>query len=101
MLFLFKSSGYLPHLEHNLYEGVDLFDLLNNNNDVFWEAHCKIQGRALNFFEPEFCKLFSSMTSFDPRERATIEEIKASDWYNGPIYNKEELANLMAEHFEA
>jgi len=36
----------------------------------------------------------------NPSKRATIPEIKKSEWYNGPVYNNAELRELMNDCFE-
>lgn len=38
------------------------------------------------------------MTQVDVNERATIEEIKNSKWYNGPIYSQEKLKSYMSKY---
>jgi hypothetical protein len=43
----------------------------------------------------EFKQLFLSMTKADPVERATLEEIRHSEWYNGPILAKDQLKDQM------
>jgi serine/threonine protein kinase len=100
VLFLFLSGGVLPHVEHKLFEGLDLLDLLENHNEIFWEKHCEKQKRPSSFFNPEFRSLFNSMTKANPKERATLAEIKNSEWYNGPIYNEEDVIGLMTENFD-
>lgn len=37
----------------------------------------------------DFKQLFESMTHINPLKRPTIEEIKQSEWYNGPIVKKQ------------
>ena len=95
VLFLFKSGGYLPHLEQEMYEDFDLLDLLNNNNNAFWQKHCKIQTKPESFFDEDFQSLFNSMTKADPKERSTLGDVKNSRWFNGPVYTSEELVDIM------
>lgn len=99
ILFLFKSGGILPHSENQKYKGVDLFDLMVNNNRLFWEKHCEIQGKNFNFFDADFRDLFDAMVSFDPAARPSISKIKESKWYNKPVYTKEEVSLTMSQHF--
>jgi serine/threonine protein kinase len=101
MLFLFKSGGFLPHLEHDQFQGIDLLDLLNTNNALFWQKHCEAQGRSSCFFDTDFKDLFNSMTEVNPSKRATLAEIKSSKWYNGAIYSEKELIAIMAKNFHA
>jgi len=95
ILFVMKCGGVLPHLEDQLYKGVNLCDLLHNKPEEFWERHCKIQKRSCSFFTKEFQSLLISMTRPDPVERATITDVKNSEWYQGPIYSKEELVSFV------
>jgi len=37
------------------------------------------------------------MVKADPNERATIEEIKNSKWYQGPVYSDEECKRKLKE----
>lgn len=46
-------------------------------------------------FEQDFKELFFGMMRRNPERRMTIEEIKGSKWYNGPVYTGEELEKLM------
>ena len=39
------------------------------------------------------------MTKFDPKDRATIKEIKESKWYNKPVYSSEELKKKISAIF--
>jgi serine/threonine protein kinase len=100
VLFLFLTGGILPHVEHKLFEGLDLLDLLNNHNEIFWEKHCEKQRRPSSFFSPEFRSLFNAMTKANPKERATLAEIRASEWFRGPIYTEEEVIGIMTEKFD-
>ena len=95
VLFLFKCDGCLPHLEHEMFEGSDLLDLLDKNNKAFWQKHCEIQTRPDSFFDESFQSLFNSMTKTDPKERSTLSDVKNSEWFNKPIYTNEELTDIM------
>lgn len=84
----------MPYDEDSIIEGEDLWSLMLDNDPKFWEHHKKLQ----NFpKEPskEFKRLFFAMTKDNPKERISIEEIKESKWYNGPIYDKSELDRVM------
>jgi serine/threonine protein kinase len=45
----------------------------------FWEIHSDID------LSEEFIDFFTRMASFDPKDRMTISQIKAHEWYNGPV----------------
>jgi len=98
VLFVFRSRGFLPHTENQLYKGYDLYGLMRNDNEKFWEVHSEIQKKS-DFYSPEFRELFSIMTKTKPNERASIECIKSSAWYNGPIYSQDEIKEIMRKKF--
>jgi len=95
LLFVFKSRGVLPHTENQSYKGIDLYGLMRNDNDKFWEVHAEIQKKPSEFFSKEFRELFNSMTKTKAHERASIQDIKNSAWFNGPTYTKQELKEVM------
>jgi len=97
VLFLFKTGGVLPHSENKLFRGMNLFQMMHNNNDLFWAKHCEVQNRPAEFFDQDFKDLFNSMVMFNPNDRASIEQIKKSNWYNGPTYNAQELCFVMSQ----
>jgi serine/threonine protein kinase len=99
MLFLFKTMGNLPYLEVQPSKGVDMAELKIKDPNQFWEKHCQLSGRDPSYFSESFKDLFLSMTKFNPEERPTIPDIKASVWYNGTIYSRKELAEYMRHQF--
>lgn len=99
ILFLFKSGGILPHSETQKYKCWDLFDLMINNTNLFWEKHCEIQKKDASFFDEDFKMLFNAMVRLNPEERPTIEQIKSSKWFNGPTYTQQEVCNMMKKVF--
>lgn len=100
ILFLFKCGGILPQVEDKTYQDINLLALFNEDNAMFWQKHIEIQRKPSTFFDESFKSLFNSMMKTDPKERATIQEIKASEWFNGPIYSDSELSEIMASQFE-
>lgn len=99
ILFLFKTGGILPHLEEGLVYGVNLLKLLENDSQAFWDAHCKFQRKPCDFFDSDFKNLFQSMTALNPNKRATVQQIKASNWYNGPIYSDQEVCQILNQYY--
>ncbi|RYZ77970.1 MAG: hypothetical protein EOP04_30575, partial [Proteobacteria bacterium] len=95
ILFLFKSGGVLPHSENKIFRGMNLFDMMNRDNRNFWQKHAEIQNKQVEYFDEDFKALFNSMTRFHPSERISLEEIKKSNWYNGPVFTDQELAFVM------
>jgi len=95
ILFLFKSGGVLPHSENKIFRGMNLFDIMNRDNRNFWQKHAEIQNKTVEYFDEDFKALFNSMTRFNPSERISLEEIKKSNWYNGPVFTDQELVFVM------
>jgi Serine/threonine protein kinase len=96
ILFLMKSGGHFPFASTN--GNIDMFSLLHNDPETFWNLHESEKGTAANYYDKEFRTLFTQMTRDNPSDRATIGEIILSDWYNKEIYEPEELRQLMQEH---
>lgn len=99
LLFTFKAEGTIAQNEDQEIYGRRLIDLMFNNPDKFWKFHIALQKRATDFFNDDFKHLFLGMTRFDPEQRFTIEEIKSSNWYNGPVYSQEEVIALLSKYY--
>jgi len=95
VLFVLKTAGQMPHTEDALYKGHDLWDLMQEKEETFWEIHSQALSMRKDFFDHDFRELFLGMTRADSRERTTLSDIKNSKWYNGPIYSHDELISLM------
>jgi len=91
ILFTLKTRGMLPHAEDNRVAGVDFAGLLYTNNSEFWAKHCEIQKKEASFFDQDFKDLFNAMINLNPSDRASIQQIKKSNWYNGSVYTAEEV----------
>jgi len=100
LLFLLKTAGALPQCEDQLYNDINLLDLLNNDKPAFWEKHCEIQNKEQEFFGADFKELFQGMTEGDVNKRFTIEDIKASKWYQREVYSNEQLASIIRGKLE-
>ena len=99
ILFTLKTRGLLPHSEDNLVEGLNFSELLHNKDPLFWTKHEEIQTKYNNLLGGDFKELFMSMTRPDMGERATLEMVKRSKWYNGPSYSKEEMKSKLEKLF--
>ena len=90
-------TGAFPYIEKGLVEGHDLFDLLMKEYPRFWEIHQEFLKKKVSFSE-DFKELFKMMVKCDPNERATLEQVKKSAWYNGPIYTTEEVVTKLSQY---
>ena len=95
VLFTSFTKGILPHSESALVSGVNFAELLYANDPLFWTKHAEIQKKDASIFEDDFKELFISMTRPRAEDRATIEKIKMSRWYNGACYTPEEVKEKM------
>jgi len=99
VLFTLKTRGMLPHAEDNRVGGIDFAGLLYTHNSEFWKKHCEIQKKDASFFDEDFKNLFNAMISLNPNDRASIDQIKQSNWYNSPVYSSEELKSKVGKFF--
>jgi len=67
------------------------YDLFLEDNEEFWNMKCQKMGKKSDFFSEDFKILLRGMLERDPSKRLTIQEIKASEWYNKPILSPEGL----------
>jgi len=95
VLFVLKSGGILPQSEDQLYKGKLIFDILEENPEEFWKMHSELLECSPDFWSEQFKSMFISMVEWDPENRATLQDIKRSEWYNGPIYQYNELCEVM------
>ena len=99
ILFTMKTKGMLPHAEDNRVNGIDFAGLLYTNTNEFWNKHCEIQKVNHDTFDQDFKDLFTGMIRLNPSERLTIQQIKKSKWYNGPVYTAEELRTKVGRFY--
>jgi len=91
ILFLLLMRCF-PYTETLTETNADfLWKYLLDDYEKFWSLHDN------DGVTSSFKRLFRSMTMAKPSERATIREIKYSAWYNGPVYSKFELYNIMSQ----
>jgi len=91
ILFALKSKEY-PFVE--IKEKVVFYDMFMYDNKLFWKTKAERKGDK-NFFSEKFKSLLNGILIKDPSKRMTIPEIKASKWYNGPIFDKKVLQEKM------
>lgn len=85
-------TGSFPFIEEeeNGQKVLFRYDVYMNDNNSFWTENQALMGGKVHFSE-SFKELLNKMWVKNPRERATLEDIKNSKWYNEPIYNEQEL----------
>lgn len=65
-------------------------NILNGDYERFWQMHGSSNGESKEFSD-SFKDLFGRMISQLPCHRLSIEEIKAHDWYNGPVWTQSDI----------
>ena len=60
------------------------------NNKFFWELRASQKGDEA-FFSESFKELVNGMLQADVEKRITIQDIKKSKWYNGPVLDAKSL----------
>jgi len=84
-------TGYVPYDENKQYKGVNLWELLQREDPLFWELHSR------HAIDDSFKELFMSMVKADPNKRPSLDAIKKSRWCTGPVYNQKELCQIMSK----
>jgi serine/threonine protein kinase len=93
LLFVLRF-GDLPYLEDHIVKDHNFFELLMDNPVAYWEALSELTGWSMGE-KDGFKELFQSCVKSNPKERATIADIKKSKWYNGSFYSAKELPGVM------
>lgn len=70
------------------------YKLFCANNKMFWKVHFK----KFKASPPsnEITELLTKMMDYNAERRITLEEIKASEWYNGPLPTREDISQEFA-----
>ena len=92
-LFVLKTGGRLTFTEAERLTKLE-------GGKVDWNKKCEKLGERSSFFSEEFKELFTMMTKPNPKERATIAEIKKSSWFNMEVYSQEQVESFMSEKFD-
>ena len=76
----------MAHPKDGLYKYACL-----NRMDQFWKYHFQYHETGKDFFSSSFIDLINWIFNFDHTVRPSLAEIKAHEWYNGPVATKEEI----------
>lgn len=106
ILYALKSST-APFLEEttqnkngDISTSLKYYSMFIKNNDAFWLIKSQ-QLRNAKFFSREFKELINGMLQFDVSKRFTLEEIKNSEWFKGPVLTAEQLKTEMTAQWKA
>jgi len=63
--------------------------IMGNREDLFWKIHSK--GKPKGYYSKSFKEFILWLLAYNPMERPSLAEIKAHEWYNGPMPTPEEI----------
>lgn len=66
------------------------YDMFLEDNAAYWMMKAN-EWKNPAFFSPEFKRLVNGMLQFDVSKRFTLEDVKNSDWFKGPVLSQERL----------
>mmetsp|Transcript_33552 Transcript_33552/g.38542 ORF Transcript_33552/g.38542 Transcript_33552/m.38542 type:complete len:290 (+) Transcript_33552:419-1288(+) len=90
-IILFSMVTQTPPF-HKAVNSDSLYKMIYANRvDLFWKVHSRNKPGGLEFYSPSLIDLISSMFSVDPVHRPSLAEIRAHEWYNGPVPTYEEI----------
>jgi serine/threonine protein kinase len=74
----------------------------DHNPEKFWEAKQRFFAKYKKQVEwsVEFKELFENMVQRFPEDRWSIKKIKESSWFNGEVWTKEDMKEIMAKKYE-
>jgi len=99
ILFALATKN-MPYIEGVQIEGVDFQELVWKQDEEFWSLHADCSGTE-PVVDKDFKQLIWSMLKMNPAERMTIENVKASKWYQGEIYTNDKCQKLMIKVVKA
>jgi len=100
ILYAFKACEF-PFVESDdpKVKEVEFYDQFVERNEEFWKEKEEKLGKS-NFFDKDFKELLNGMLCKDPKQRMTLQEIKNSAWFKGPVYTSEELQDEVKKIIE-
>lgn len=91
IILYFLLTGEVPYQESDP-DSCQYF--LPRLGETFYEKMERQMGWKTTL-SPAFRKLFQSMTYEAQENRCTIADIEANEWYNGPVYSREQIAECI------
>lgn len=93
ILFILRL-GYMPYYENCDTASVNLYSVLMNSPENFWNTLGGMSSAA-NSLSNDFKSLFLSMVEKDPIKRASVEQVMSHPWYMGEIYDDKQLEKII------
>ena len=98
ILFAFMAKQFpFNEKEDPTNTDVNCYSTFVKNNKLFWLGKIRRKNKTgqRGSFTKDFIELLNGMWNADPAMRFTLEEIKASKWYQGPVIDNETLKTQM------
>jgi len=96
ILYAFKAREF-PFVENIAdpdFKDHRSYFTFTRNNKNFWRMKAQVK-KDKNLFNEDFIQLLNGMLHENPSQRPSIQEIKESRWYKGPVLDKHSLAYEM------
>ena len=68
------------------------------DNQAFWDLKDNLK-KDISIFSNDFKELVNGMLQKDTSKRLTLEDIKKSKWYKGPVLNAKSLKEEMKDRW--
>ena len=68
--------------------------IVRKNFEEFWKIHENFKKQKGQFYSKNFRDLIEKMLAYDPKDRLSIEEIKAHPWYKDFVLAEGDLATM-------
>jgi len=95
ILFMLKYGVYPFSENPDKRDGYALYELLLNQNPEYWNKLVDVCPDLNLTDDPDFNELFMLMVRKEPKDRPTIQQIRESKWYKGPVLTKPALRLAM------
>jgi len=98
IILFVMMTGAVPYFEDALVNGHDLYKSFLEEIHLYWLKFDVVTYHSYSLSE-DFKQLLSGLVAKEPRKRFSIQQIKESRWYNGPVCTLEELRQLIKTDF--
>lgn len=91
LLYIFMVNEYpFTELKDPKQKGIWYYSKFITQNRTFWSEKA-MEKQDQNIFSRDFIELVNGLLECDVKKRFTIEDVKKSKWFNGPILSNEVL----------
>jgi serine/threonine protein kinase len=94
ILFIMMSGKNFPYVEDMNMNNLNLFELMQEQHELFWQAHEKLDEQVQNW-DSDLKQLFLGMVRANPEQRLKLNDVLENKWFTGQVYSREELTTVM------